>query len=87
MITTFFLYVIYLFVYAVTSPFRIFSDVSIDSNIVQAFTTGGEYVNALSIFLPVATLLTVLGIVMTIEGGIFSYKGAMWLLKRIPTQS
>jgi len=87
MLTDLLLYIIYVFVYAVTSPFRLLSDVSTNSGIVSAFATAGSYIKALDVFLPTATLLTILFSVTLIEGYVFGYKGLMWLIRRIPTQS
>jgi len=87
MLTTIFLYIIYLFVYVVTSPFRLLSDVAANSDIVGAFATASGYIHALDVFIPTSTLLTILFAVTAIEAYIFGYKGVMWLIRRIPTQS
>jgi hypothetical protein len=87
MIVTIILYIIYAFVYIITSPFRLLSDVSIDSGIVQAFSTAGGYIKALDVFIPTTTLLAILALVTAIEAYIFGYKGIMWIIKRLPTQS
>jgi hypothetical protein len=87
MITTIILYIIYLFVFAITSPFRLLSDVILSQDTINAFTQAGQYIKPLGAFLPTTTLIAVLLAVVGIEVAIFSYKGIMWTLKRIPTQS
>jgi len=87
MITTLFLYIIFAFVFGITSPFRLLTDVAANSDVVATFATAGSYIKALDVFVPTATLLIILGIVLTIEGYIFGYKGVMWVIRRIPTQS
>jgi hypothetical protein len=87
MIVTFFIYVVYLFVYGVTSPLRLFPDVSFPSSVTNAVTTAGGYLTSLNAVIPIATILTILGIVLVVEGYLFAYKVIMWLIKRLPTQS
>jgi hypothetical protein len=87
MITNIFLFLVYITVYTLTLPLRILSDVSLNSNIASTISTVGGYINGVSLIVPVSTLLQIFGVMLGIEVAILSYKGFMWLLKRIPTQS
>lgn len=87
MITTLFLYIIYAFVFAITSPFRLLSDVAANSDVAAAIATASTYIKALDTFIPTATLFAVFATVLVVEGYIFGYKGVMWIIKRLPTQS
>jgi len=44
----------------------------------------GGYLTMWSPILPIATLLTCLGIVFGVEIGIFSFKGIKWIISHIP---
>jgi hypothetical protein len=87
MITTAILYTIYVFVYAITYLLRQFSDVSLPSNLSSSLAQIGGYLSSVQLFVPVGTMISVFGALLAIEGGIFAYKGIMWIIRRIPTQS
>jgi len=57
--------------------------VAFPSGIATAITTVMGYVNALSWLFPVSTLITVLGIMITYEIGIFTFKFTRWLIHLI----
>lgn len=87
MITSALLYIIYGFVYVVTSPLRLLPNASLPADLTAAITAINGYITALNPVLPISTILTVVGFVLSIEAFIFTYKVIMWVLKRFPTQS
>jgi len=87
MITTFILYVIYALVWALTSPFRLVADVTVDSGIGGAITTAVTYFANLNAILPLSTIATCLGLILGVELIISVYKIVMWVIRRLPTQS
>jgi len=87
MIITAFLNIVYSFVFVITAPLRLFSNVSLPAALTTSLTTAGEYLSVVGQFFPIPALLTVLAFVLSIEVSIGIYKGIMWLVKRIPTQS
>lgn len=82
-----FLYIVYAFVYAITSPLRLFSDVSIASGFTSAIATAGQYLSSVQEYLPLDIIFLVLGVRIAAEIAYMTYKGIMWLIRRIPTQS
>lgn len=87
MITTIFLNVIYVLVYAITSPLRLASNVVLPSGVATSITAIGGYLSAVDNIIPVSILLTILVQVIAVDTAIFGYKIIMWLIKRFPTQS
>lgn len=87
MITTIFLNVIYVLVYAITSPLRLASNVVLPSGVSTSITAIGGYLSAVDNIIPVSILLTILAQVIVVDTAIFGYKIIMWLIKRFPTQS
>ena len=82
MITDLLLYIFYWFIRAVILLFPAAGTISSDMD--SAFTTiTGLYAKINNIF-PVDTLLICLGILITIEGYIFSYKLIKWAYNKIP---
>jgi len=87
MIVTAFLNIVYSFVFVITAPLRLFSNVSLPAALTTSLTTAGEYLTAVQQFFPITAMLSVLAFVLSVEVAIGIYKGIMWLIKRIPTQS
>ena len=81
------LYIIFGVVYLVSSPLRLLPDISLPANVSGAITDLGVYLSTANQTIPLTTLAQVIGAVLTVELAIFSYKGIMWIVKRIPTQS
>lgn len=86
MIVDFLLYLLYGIVYLVTSPLRLFSDVSQASWLASTVSSASSYLSFGAHWLPktVYALLLTWGLYITIEIAIFSYKGIMWVLKKLP---
>lgn len=85
MIIDFILYILWALIYAITSPLRLFSDVVLDVNIASSIETFNGYLSTGEVLFPVYTLIGIFGLVIGIEFAIFTYKGVMWLIKKIPT--
>jgi hypothetical protein len=86
MITTGILNLLYGIVYLILYPIRLLPDVSLPSGITSAVTTVSGYLAALYAVLPITTtaLMAVLGLFLTAEAAILTYKGIMWLVRKIP---
>jgi len=87
MITTAFLNIIYVFVFTITAPLRLLSNVSLPVAFTTSITTAGQYLTSVQLYFPLDALFVVLSFVITVEIAIGLYKGIMWLIRRIPTQS
>lgn len=85
MITSALLYIIYLFLYAITSPLRLLNDVSLSSDFTTAIQNANEYLASLNFILPVSTFVAVIALMLTIEGFIILYKIINWVIRKIPT--
>ena len=58
---------------------------SLPADFTSAVETASGYLTALDFVLPVATLVSILGVFLAFEGAIFAYKGVMWVIRKIPT--
>lgn len=87
MIISIFLYLVYGVVYVLTSPLRALSDVTVESGVGEAISNAIHYIANFNDFLPISTIASIIGLVVTIEVGLAVYKLAMWLIRRLPTQS
>lgn len=85
MIATAFLNIFYLFIYGLTAPLRILSDVYLSANLTASIQSVNSYLSAVSFIFPVSTFITILGIILTIESFIILYKIINWLIRKIPT--
>ena len=68
----------------ITIPLRLLPVASLSVDLTGTLTQAGNYLALFNIFLPVATLLVVFGIVVSIEAGYFTYKVAKWIYNKIP---
>lgn len=84
MITNAVLYILYGVIYTIILPLRLLPDVSLDSNFGVAVDTANSYISAFNNFLPITTLLTIFFIFVVFEISYFTYKGIMWIIKKIP---
>jgi len=84
MITSAFLNLVYYVVKLLLSPLLLLSDVTLSASFTSAITTAGGYFSALNVFVPTTTLITIIALVVLIEGYIFTAKIISWLLKKIP---
>ena len=65
-------------------PEKLLPSVSLDGNIATAITKAGDYLSGVSYVLPVGSMLAVFGVILTMEGAIFTYKLINWLIRKIP---
>jgi len=63
------------------------SDASLPSEAVNAIMNMRGTLNAIDVVLPVLTIFAVLSAVLVREALLLGYKVAMWIIRRIPTQS
>jgi len=87
MITSLILYIIYLFIYALTGVFRLLPDTTLPSDLTAAISQSRGYFSSIQVIFPLSTIFTIFTIVLSIEATIFLYKGVMWIIRRVPTQS
>lgn len=78
------------FLYSITDTilsalFSSVPDASLPVNITSAILTAGTYWSAFDFILPTDTILTIFGLLLSIEGAILLYKAIMWLVRKIPT--
>lgn len=86
MITSVFLYILYAVVFLITSPLRLFNNVSRPTWLVNTLGTINSSLSFGYSWLPMTiyALLLTWGLFVSIEISIFGYKGIMWVLKKIP---
>jgi len=72
-------------VYAIISPLLLLPDASLPDGIVSAVSEASSHLAAVEVVVPVNTILAILAAFVAIEAAIFTYKGIMWLIKKIPT--
>jgi hypothetical protein len=84
MITDFILKAFHALIYLLLSPLRLLPDVNLEADFSQTIGTAGEYISALDVIFPVGAFLTAFGVLLLLEGGIFTYKGINWLIRKIP---
>jgi hypothetical protein len=85
MILTFILNLILLFLYGILSPLILIGDVSLPSIIGTSLSTASGYFNSINGVIPVDTMITILGVSLTIEGAYLLFKLIMWVIAKIPT--
>lgn len=85
MIGTAFLYLLYATIFTFTLPIRLFDDLALDSEFVSSISTASGYISAFNTFIPIGTLLTILGLFIAYELSYFTYKVVMWVIKKIPS--
>lgn len=78
------LYVLYGATYIFTAPLRLLSDVVLPTAMTNALTTASGYLAAINSFFPVDTLISVLALILAVEGYILLYKGLKWIWSKIP---
>jgi len=84
MIGSAFLYLLYGAVYVILSPLRLLDDVTLNSSIATNIATYNGYLGTADQFFPAYTLVVIFAIIIGIEFAIFTYKGIMWLVRKVP---
>lgn len=87
MITNYFLTLIYNILWVILYPFRLLPNATLPTGLKNAIELSGQYTQPLSVVLPLGTLATIVGLFLTFETAVLSWKGINWLIRRIPTQS
>jgi len=54
------------------------------ASVASSFTTFAGYVQILNTLLPISTLATVLGIIISVDIAIFTFKTLKWLVSHLP---
>jgi len=84
MIVDFLLYLIYGAVLLLTLPLRLLPDATLPIGFTNSITTASGYFHSFNSFLPIDTLLSILGSILLIEAGVVAYKIIMWVITKIP---
>jgi hypothetical protein len=66
------------------SPLLLFSNASLDSNILASISAAGSYLSIVDMIIPVSSLLAVIGIILSIELAITGYKVIRWTYQKLP---
>ena len=85
MITDALLTILYGFIFLITAPLRLLADVSLPADISSTIAAVSANMALLNKVIPITTLVSILGIVIIVETAIFTYKGIMWVIRKIPT--
>ena len=85
MITNAILLVLYVIVAVLLSPLGFFSNVTLSSDVLASLAKIHDYFVSLNMVIPVNVILGAFGLLLAVELAIFTYKGIMWLIKKIPT--
>jgi hypothetical protein len=87
MITYFLILIILVIVGVLISPLTLLSDATLPAPLLSNLAVIGSFLPLLDVIFPVSTLLSVLGIMFSVEAGVFVYKIIMWIVRKIPTIS
>jgi len=85
MIASIILAMLYGVVWLVSSPLRLLPNATLPSNLASAITTASTYLAAINFVFPVATFITIFGLILGIETFIILYKIINWVIRKIPT--
>jgi len=85
MITTLLLYILLTILKGLLLPFTLMDNASLPDAFTNAMITASTYLSSFNDFIPVSTLLTILGLVLIIEVFINGFKLVNWAIKKIPT--
>ena len=73
-------------IYSVVSGFaRLLPDVSLSDNIAASIATAAGYASALNNYIPLSTIVAIMGLVLSIEFVILTIKVVNWFIRKIPT--
>jgi len=87
MIVDLFLQLFYDFLWLITATLRGLQDVVLSSNITSSMFSAGSYLANINQVFPATTLIAILGVIISVEVFILTYKGINWLIRKIPTIS
>lgn len=73
-------------VYSIVNGFLgLFPDVSLSDSVAGSVATASTYISGLNMIFPVSSLLSIVALVLTIEGVILIIKIINWFIRKIPT--
>jgi hypothetical protein len=75
---------IYTVLETILAPFRSLGDVSMSSDFLNSMATIPIYLGNVNKFIPAYSIVAVVGLIVSIEAGIFSYKAVKWGYSKIP---
>jgi len=84
MITQGLLFVLYAFLFVVTSPLRLAADVTSNSTIVSSIVTANGYLNSIPFAYTLASILGALAVLTAFEVAYYGYKIIRWVYQKIP---
>jgi len=87
MITTLILNIVWLAVLVVTSPIRLFQDVSMPTSMQGIIEYLHNYILPLEGFIPLTVIFSCLSFYIVFELSILTWHGINWIIRRFPTQS
>jgi len=82
MLSDFFLYTIY---NAVSAFFSLFPVAYLTDSVASSVSTANGYLSALNFIVPVAPLVSIIGLFLSIEVIILTIKIINWFIRKIPT--
>lgn len=86
MITDLFISLVYSVLHFILSPVLALTDVALSSSVASGISTAGSWLGTVNTYIPVGTVLAILGVFLTLEAGVLVYKLVMWGIRRIPGQ-
>jgi hypothetical protein len=87
MITGFLINVLFFFLTGILFPISNLPDVTLPASITQNLSSAGSYIAAINQVFPATTLLTIIGLLISIETAIVTYKLIAFVIRKIPTIS
>lgn len=87
MIIEAFLFVIYIFVYAITRVVTLFPDTQLPETFSTTFSEVGAVLAPLNAVVDIPTLFFLISLVVSIELAYLTWKGINWIIRKIPTIS
>lgn len=87
MITTILLYIILTILNFLLTPLKLLPDASLPDSFINAMTSASAYITPLNSFLPIDTIILIIGLVISIEVIVNAFILINWAIKKIPTIS
>jgi hypothetical protein len=78
---------LYLSLNFLLTPIRNSADVPQSNTVTNAVSTASGYISSLNTYLPMSTLIAILGLVLLIEGFYLGHRLVNWAIRKIPTIS
>lgn len=78
---------IYISLRFLLTPIINLDNVSQTNSVTEAVSTASGYISSLNTYLPMSTLIAILGLVLIIEGFYLGHRLINWAIRKIPTIS